>query len=164
VEFQAVHLRYLFGDDVPPMVPVLSGSLERVVSATEDPAAERTVSAFMGALHTVARDLGRRVCVIAGADLAHLGPRFDDPDPLTDPALAGLAERDGETLSAIAAGDARAFFRSVMQDGNARRICGLAPIYLALSWAKGCPATVTHYRQWVEEGSVVTFAAADIHG
>jgi len=162
IEFQAVHLRHLFGDDVPPIVPILCGSLEGAERGSVDPdrgaKADRLLAAIRGAI----LERGLRACAIAGADLAHLGPRFDDADALDSPALELLEAEDRLTLGHVERGDARRFFRSVSHDGNRRRICGLTPIYMALKWAGGAPGVVHAYHQWLEEGSVVSFAAATI--
>jgi AmmeMemoRadiSam system protein B len=163
IEFQAVHLRYLFGVDVPPIVPILCGTLEGdergEVDRDRGVLAERLLSAIRGA----AIERGWRVCVIAGADLAHLGPRFEDEEsPLDSASLELLEAEDRVTLGHVERGDARRFFRSVSHDGNRRRICGLTPIYMTMKWAGGAPGVVHRYHQWLEDGSVVSFAAATI--
>jgi len=159
VEFQAVHLRFLFGEKVPPIVPILTGSLEFLRG---DPAEDPDVTRFLETLGAAAREQGKRVVAVAGADLAHLGPRFDDPEPLDAAALGELEARDRATLDHVAAGDPAAFHRDVTAGGNDRRICGLTPTYMTMRWAGSRPARVRHYHQWVEEGSVVSFAAAEI--
>jgi hypothetical protein len=65
---------------------------------------------------------GRRVCVIAGADLAHLGPAFQTP-PLGSTLRARLAHRDRQTLRLLADGDLAAFDRDVLAGDNPRQIC-----------------------------------------
>jgi predicted class III extradiol MEMO1 family dioxygenase len=182
IEFQAVHLRYLFGEAVPPMIAVLTGALDAPLPVTggeagaggsgdddgsgndDGSSGDANGSAFYEALRRTAEELGRRVCYVAGADLAHLGPRFDDPDGVSASSLADLERRDRETLGAVARGDAAAFHASVMSDGNARRICGLAPIVATIRCTEGRPATLDAYHQWVEDGSVVSFAAMTIAG
>lgn len=159
VEFQAVHLRFLFGEKVPSILPVLTGSLEYLRG---DPADDPDVTRFLSSLETAAREQGKTIVAVAGADLAHLGPRFDDPEPLDAAALGELEARDRATLDHVAAGDPAALHRDVTSGGNDRRICGLTPTYMTLRWAGSRPARVRHYHQWVDEGSVVSFAAAEI--
>jgi AmmeMemoRadiSam system protein B len=162
IEFQALHLRYLFGDDVPPMVPVLCRSIELL--ARDGAAAVRNddVNAFVDAVRRTASEQGKQVCFIAGADLSHVGPRFDDPSAVRDEDLAALEAKDRAVVGRLEAGDAAAFYEVVVGDGNARRICGLTPIFVTMRWAGGRPAVVSDYRQWLEGGSCVTFAAAEI--
>jgi hypothetical protein len=161
VEFQAVHLRFIFGEKVPPMIPILTGSLE---FGRGDPADDPDVTRFLDVLSAAAREQGKRLCAVAGADLAHMGPRFDDPEMVDEPFLARLRRRDEATLSHVDAGDPAALHRDVTAGGNDRRICGLTPMYMTMRWAGSRPGRVRHYHQWLEEGSVVSFAAAEIEG
>lgn len=155
LEFQALHLRYLFGNATPPMIAVLTG-------ATDTDGTGDVSLAFLEAVRDVAAQGGRRACYIAGADLTHMGPRFDDPEPLDATALSDLDQRDRETLAALTLGDVDAFQRSVTCDGNARRICGLSPITAVMHCTGARPATLEGYHQWVQDGSVVSFAALTI--
>src|SRR5207244_12641749 len=73
-----------------------------------------------------------RGCVVGGVDLSHVGPQFGDPDAVTSQTLDWLANEDQAMLSAVAAGDADAFYEAVAKDGDRRRVCGLTPIYTVL--------------------------------
>ena len=92
---------------------------------------------------------GRRVAFIAGADLAHVGPRFGDPQPVEPGrARARSIARTARCSRAVEAGDADGFFESVRRDGDRRRICGLSPIYALLRVRAGrhgpaAPATAS---------------------
>src|SRR5258708_7058661 len=77
LEFQVVFLKHLLGGRPFKIVPVLAGLGAQQVSGT-DPAGEARVAKFMdGVREVVARGAGK-VVVVAGADLAHVGPRFGD--------------------------------------------------------------------------------------
>ncbi len=65
-------------------------------------------------------------------DLAHVGPRFGDPEPNTAESLAAVGTADQDMLEAVVAGDPTGFYASVAHDGDRRRICGLSPIYTFL--------------------------------
>ncbi len=60
--------------------------------------------------------------------------------------------------------DADAYYAQVMRDHDARRICGLTPIYLltALMQAAQRRGQLLKYTQWVDKdlSSSVTFASA----
>jgi MEMO1 family protein len=130
IEFQAVWLRHAFGDAPPPVLPILCGSLHRAVERGGSPRDEREVRGF---LETLARlTAGRRVLVVAGADLAHVGPRFGD-EPWGDDEKRVLAGIDEKSLAACARGDAEAFFSSVAVEKDRHRVCGLSPIYATLA-------------------------------
>ena len=79
------------------------------------------------------RRSGRRVAFVAGADLAHVGPRFGDPEPISADELQRVEREDRAMLGAVEAGDARGLLRRASpRDGDRRRICGLSPIYALL--------------------------------
>jgi len=99
------------------------------------------------------------VALIAGADLAHVGPRFGDPEPVSPAELARLGGEDRAMLEAVEAGDAEAFFDRVARDGDRRRICGLSPIYALLRALGGTRGTLRRYAQWPDPEGVVTFAS-----
>jgi len=100
-------------------------------------------------------------CVfIAAADLAHIGAQFGDPPPLHWSVLQDSRQRDEKLLRAVAAVDGAGFFDSVRQEGDKRRICGLAPIYFLLSMLDSCQGKIVGYDQWSDGASSVSFAAA----
>jgi predicted class III extradiol MEMO1 family dioxygenase len=75
--------------------------------------------------------------------------------------MAQVRAGDEEMLSLIVQPDAEAYYRQVMRDQDARRICGFTPIYL-LCELMDSPGEVLRYTQWVAEdqSSSVTFASA----
>jgi AmmeMemoRadiSam system protein B len=170
LEFQAVYLRYLGrvgGSGSPNVVSLLCGSLHQFLDGDEPPAEnERIVRALSALRETIARD-GRRICLIAGADFAHVGPQFGDPEPVTRSFLERVEVGDRAMLERVCAGDADGFYAQVMEDGDARRICGLAPMYYLLALLGPGPAgEVLKYTQWVDErghGSV-TFGSVVFPG
>src|SRR5215470_5804020 len=74
-----------------------------------DPRVPRFIDALLGTMATSRRT----VCVIAGVDLAHMGPRFGDPEANTPEGLAAVRTADLSMLEAITAGDPTAFYASV---------------------------------------------------
>ncbi|HET9598795.1 MAG TPA: AmmeMemoRadiSam system protein B [Anaeromyxobacteraceae bacterium] len=150
-EFQVVWLRWLVGDRPFQVLPVLCSS----ISQLDDPAA--ATAPFLEALGRATA--GRRVCHVAGADLAHVGPMYGDDRPATPAELAALAEQDRATMAALASADADAFHRLATADDERRRLCGVAPIYAAVR-ASGRTARLLHYDQWTDGVDMVSFAAA----
>jgi AmmeMemoRadiSam system protein B len=102
----------------------------------------------------------RKVCVIAGVDLAHVGPRFGDALANTPAVLERVAREDGKMLEPVIAADPAAFFESVAADGDSRRICGLSPIYAFLRALPGARGELLRYSQWPDQQGAVSFCAA----
>jgi AmmeMemoRadiSam system protein B len=160
IEFQAVMLQSLLGGRRPfTILPVLASYLHEAVWAGTEPEADPRVPRFLDALREAVAASSRRVCLVAGVDLAHVGPRFGDPDPNTEASLAIVEREDRAMLESVVAGDARGFFARVAADRDARRICGLSPIYSLLRVLPEAPGRLLEYRQWPDPEGAVTFCA-----
>ena len=159
LEFQAVFLRHLLGKRPARIIPILAGLGEQQ-SSGESPKRTRAVEQFLDAVRRVVDDRG--AVVIAGADLAHVGPRFGDAKPFDAGERQALGETDRESLHHATRGDAEGFWKHVAGDLETRRVCGLAPIYCLLrTVASGGQGHLRHYEQTVDpdEGSIVSHAA-----
>jgi hypothetical protein len=121
------------------------------------------VEQFLTLLRDTIHAVGGRTVVVASADLAHIGPRFGDPHRVTNGQLRETADADRQLLSAVEAGDAEEVFRLVARDGDRRRICGLAPIYLALRVIPVTTGRLLRYGQWADPQGTVTFAAVALY-
>ena len=171
LEFQALYLRYLAHAPPAAIVPVLCvPPTDLPPGAT--PSASRSARAFLEALRETIDEDGRRVCLVVGADFAHVGPQFGDPAPVSAEFARRVELGDRAMLELIACGDADGFWRQVVDEpaghgmaddaravGGPRRICGLAPIYAVL-WLLGpSEGRVLHYDQWIDSdgGGSVTF-------
>jgi hypothetical protein len=100
--------------------------------------------------------------VIAGADLAHVGPRFGDPAPYDEEDRHRLQATDRASLDLAAGGLHRDFFSQVQADLETRRVCGLGPIYALLRvLPEAARGELAHYEQTIDpdEGSIVSHAA-----
>lgn len=160
IEFQTVFLRYLYAErrDVR-VVPVLTSFVHEALYLGRAPEDDPRVARFLDALAETVAESGRRVAVIAGADLAHVGPRFGDPEPVSDDELERVEREDRAMLAAVEAGDPAAFFEAARRDGDRRRVCGLSPIYALLRATAGAPGTLRRYGQWPDPAGTVTFAS-----
>jgi predicted class III extradiol MEMO1 family dioxygenase len=119
------------------------------------------VDDFLAALrHTLAEDR-RDLLIVAGVDLAHLGRRFGDTEPLTQASLTHLESRDLATLGQLADGDRDGFVQEIIDEEDERRLCGFPALYALLTLLPDAQGNLLSYRQSVEEttGSIVSFAA-----
>jgi MEMO1 family protein len=166
IEFQAVYLRSLglAGEGAAPIVPLLCDSLHSMVPYGKQPGDVPLVSDFVGALRRALIEDGRRITLIAAVDLAHIGPRFGDQWSVDAQRQQSVGVADREMLELVLAPDADAYYAQVMRDDDARRICGLTPIYVltALMQAESRTGELLRYTQWIDndQSSSVTFASA----
>jgi AmmeMemoRadiSam system protein B len=165
LEFQAVFLRHVLGlrGKEARIVPILAGLGEQQ-STGDSPARSRSVTRFFDAVRKVVER--KRAVVIAGADLAHVGPRFGDPRPFDENERSELDRTDRESLARAERVDAEAFWEHVCADLDTRRVCGLAPVYSLLRTIEPrARGEVHHYEQTVDpdEGSIVSHAAVGFY-
>lgn len=163
LEFQAVFLRHLLGRRKARIIPILAG-LGEDQSTGRSPARKKKVERFFDAVRGVVAS--KKAVVIAGADLAHVGPRFGDAKPYDARARKVLDETDRTSLEHATAVDAERFWEHVAKDLDTRRVCGLGPIYALLRCLDtGARGELRHYEQTVdpEEGSIVSHAAVGFY-
>jgi len=161
IEFQIVFLKHLLGARPGRIVPILAG-LGESQATRRDPAGEAPVARFLDAIAEIVAELGPRVVLVAGADMAHVGPRFGDAKAYDEKARARLASADEGSLLRAAEGEAGRFWSDVARDLETRRVCGLAPIYSLLkALPGGATGELLHYEQTIdaEDGSIVSHAA-----
>lgn len=161
IEFQVVFLKHVLGARPARIVPILAGLGESQAART-DPRNDTRAMRFLDAVGEVIESRRGHAILVAGADMAHVGPRFGDPEPLDSAARARLAETDRLSLAHAADADAQSFWTHVAQDLETRRVCGLGPIYSLLHvMPAAARGELLHYEQTVnaDDGSIVSHAA-----
>lgn len=169
LEFQAAWLRWLYGDKAPKWVPILVSSFERF-SPDGAPSRIPTVSKAlddMAAVLAAEAAKGRRVMVLNGIDLAHVGPRFGDELELTPELEKKIEGEDRASLVSALAHDADGFYASCVDGDGWRKVCGLSALYTGLRLMKGLsggkagPGRLLNYGQAPDPaGGIVSFASA----
>ena len=160
IEFQVVMLKHIVGRRRPfAILPVLASYLHESLRSGGNPEADPRVPRFVDALRETMAASSRRVCLVAGVDLAHVGPRFGDPKPNTATSLARVERADRAMLESVVGVDARGFYAGVAADHDARRICGLSPIYTLLRLLPEARGRLLRYTQWPDPQGAVTFCA-----
>src|SRR5262249_50971840 len=101
------------------------------------------------ALRRTEKETGEPICYLISGDLAHLGPKFGDPHHVGESVLTHSREQDRTHLRYAEAADPNGFFRLVAEEGDRRRICGLAPTYVVLEVVQPSHGRLLHYDQYV---------------
>ena len=79
-------LQYLFGGPGPiRIVPLLVGSFADCVQAGQRRGRRRTWPGWSPPCGRPRRRAGEPVCYVISGDLAHIGPKFGDPEPVAEP-------------------------------------------------------------------------------
>ncbi|MDI7259009.1 MAG: AmmeMemoRadiSam system protein B, partial [Thermodesulfobacteriota bacterium] len=162
IEFQCVFLRYLYPEPAPiRIVPILNGSFHEAIRSGISPMELSPIRQFIEALRESIVSLGREVCYIASADLAHMGLQFGDREGTGEYGLRILEAEDKELLGYVERVDEEGFFSSISREQDRRRICGLPAIYAMLNVIKAREGKLLNYGQAFtpETQSVVSFAS-----
>lgn len=162
IEFQALMLQYVLGDKREySIVPILVGSFHPFVLHNRSPSDSPVVNDFVAALQETIAGCDKKVCYIAGVDMAHIGQHFGDQELLEDARLTQQWKDDQVLLSAACEGDTEGWFVHVAAVQDRNRICGLAPTYTMLQAMQPGKGEILKYDQAVSEDrtSCVSFAS-----
>jgi AmmeMemoRadiSam system protein B len=129
VELAAVWLHHARDGEPCETVPILCSAFGPFIHEETDPGQEPAFEALRDALEQATT--GRRVFIVAAADLAHVGPAFGGA-PQGAIERAQVQAADSESIAHMCAGDAAAFFEGIKRQRDAYNVCGLPAIYGAL--------------------------------
>lgn len=144
VELAAIWLHHVRDGAAVPIVPILCGSFGGYLGAGATPADDPRLSAFLAALQGAVA--GRRLLVVAAADLSHVGPAFGGP-PVDRLDAARLGLVDDRLIEAMVAGDAEMYFDAIRTIDDRTNVCGTPPIYLALRLLGGASGELVAYER-----------------
>ncbi len=164
IEFQALFLRWALGRHEFSIVPILVSSFHEMVAKGVAPAEDKRVGSFIEALRSEIEAEKRSVLIVAGVDFAHVGRKFGDEFTVDETVAERVRREDEGLIDFITRGDPEGFFADIVKDRDARRICGLAPMYTQLELLKGRPGRLLKYGIAMEPdtGSAVSFASLAI--
>src|SRR4051794_21668193 len=127
IELEVVGMQFAFAGRPFRIVPLLVGSYFDCVGTRTRPGEKRDVCRMMRALAQAEAEAGEKVCYVISGDLAHIGPKFDDPDLVDEKLLRHSKTQDDLLLERAIAADADGYFEVIAAEEDARRICGLPP-------------------------------------
>lgn len=162
IEFQLPFLQFVLGPARPvTIVPVLCSFPPATFFEPELGGLREQVATFLEALHGALSEAGRPACLIASAELAHIGMRYGDSSPPTDFSFHRCMQQDLAMLKHVEECDADAFARFVAKEGDSRRISGFATIYTLLKLIGQGKGQVLRYDRGITDqfNSTVTYAS-----
>jgi MEMO1 family protein len=164
IEFQALFLAYALGARGYQVVPILVSSFHEMVATGAAPARDSRVASFVAALRAELESEHRRVLILSGVDFAHVGRKFGDTFAADRAVAERVQQEDLGLIENIKRGDPEGFFADIVKDRDARRICGLAPMYTQLELLRGRSARLLKYGIAMEpqSESAVSFASLAI--
>jgi hypothetical protein len=162
VEFQCIYLQYLFGFRQKfSILPILCGSFQPFLEQKKPASEVAEFADFVGSLREILQACGLKVCLIASADLSHVGLRFGDSRPVDDLTLTSLKNRDLEKIEYLEKLNPAGFWSAIQKDKDNTRICGFPCIYTMLSLLGEGKGNLLHYGQMDDRvtGSAVSYAS-----
>lgn len=163
IEFHALFLQYLMQGKDFKILPILCGGF---LCEKEDDNSEemQIIDNFVTSFKQAIERSGKKVFFIASADLAHIGRRFDDEFD-AEMQINQMEKADRELLKVIKSKDADAFMKSIKDNSNRWKICGVAPIYSIMSLLPDSEKEILDYAYNFETDtqSAVSFAAVALY-
>lgn len=150
IELEVVILQYLYEGKRPiRIVPLVVGSFEDCVFEQQSPASVTKIQRMIEALRQVDRESKESICYLISGDLAHIGPKFGDRQPVDQDTLLHSRSKDEAILRHLEEVDAERCFQAVAKEDDRRRICGMPPAYILLSAITPRRGHILNYRQFV---------------
>jgi hypothetical protein len=162
IEFQLPFLQFVAGQAKPiTVVPVLCSFPPATFFDPQLRELRERVETFLQALKEALAGAGRPACLIASAELAHIGMRYGDASPPTDFSFHRCMQQDLTMLKHAEEVDADAFAQFIAKEGDSRRISGFAAIYSLLKLVGGGKGQVLRYDRGITDqfNSTVTYAS-----
>ena len=162
VELQVHVLQVIMGDSPFTIVPFLCPDVTGPTGTAPLDGIGPDLAHFGDALARIRADSDGRTVVIAGADLSHVGQRFQDAEPTTSEFLEEVARSDRALLTLLEQQADEAFLAQIRASDNRTRICSTGCIYALLRSLPGRALRVLSYHQAVDMQAEthVTCAAA----
>ncbi|GMV49340.1 MAG: hypothetical protein NBKEAIPA_01336 [Nitrospirae bacterium] len=159
LEFQLPFLQASLGKDRPfRIVPILTSFS---AGSLRDAQVREKVETFLRVLKEALSAYGKPYCVVAGAELAHIGMRYGDSAPPTDFSFHRCMQTDLEMLKHVENREPEEFARFIQKENDQRRISGFSPIYLLLRLIQAETGQVLRYDRGITDqyNSTVTYAS-----
>jgi len=145
IELAVVWLHHMLGGQECQLVPVLCGGFGEYIGGDKSPAEDEVLTDALEVLREAAA--AYKTVVIAAGDLAHVGPAFGDRYAIDIMEKARLKTADERLMSSVCSGDEDGLLELIKSEGDRSRICGLPPIYMALSLLGDADGAVAGYAQ-----------------
>jgi AmmeMemoRadiSam system protein B len=159
IEFQLPFLQHVVGTKKPvTIVPILCSFSALSLS---DQHVRQSADTFLGGLREILTGSGQDYCVIAAAELAHVGMRYGDKEPPTDFSFHRSMQHDLEMLKPVEERKPDEFVNYIIKENDQRRISGFASIYSLLRLIEAESGQVLRYDRGITDqyNSTVTYAS-----
>jgi len=125
---------------------------------------EHSIGFHVSSLKETIKESGKKICIIASVDLAHVGNRFGDTEHQDEAYLDKLRADDTDMLKYVENLDAEGFSNSIRKEHNSRKICGYPAIYTLMNVIDASEGKLLKYSQHADQtNSTVSFASMSFY-
>jgi AmmeMemoRadiSam system protein B len=150
IELEVVFLQYLYEGKRPfRIVPLVVGSFQDCVQTGASPEQRPDIARMVEALRAAERETAEPICYLISGDLAHIGPKFQDPRLVHEAQLKHSRRQDQAILDCTQSADVEGYFQVIAAEKDCRRICGLPPTWTVLAALRPARGKVLHYDQYI---------------
>jgi MEMO1 family protein len=165
IGFQAVFLKYLYHQKKDfNIIPILCSSFGEADKNEIGSGQTDQFKEFVSSLKETIKESGKKICIIASVDLAHVGNRFGDTEHQDEAYLDKLRADDTDMLKYVENLDAEGFSNSIRKEHNSRKICGYPAIYTLMNVIDASEGKLLKYSQHADQtNSTVSFASMSFY-
>jgi AmmeMemoRadiSam system protein B len=151
IELEVVFLQFLYDQRRAfRIVPLVVGTFQDCVADGEMLSNRHAdIGRMIEALRRTEAEAKEPICYIISGDLAHIGPKFGDPLPVTEPILKQSRQQDDALIRRAEAVDMRGYVQVLAAENDRRRICGFPPTYTVLEAVRPRQGKLLHYDRFV---------------
>ncbi len=135
IEFQTIFLQHYIHSKFK-IVPVLT-SFSHTVFQNQNSLEYSSFCDFTRAIQRAVDKSGKRVCLIASVDFAHVGPAYGGPENMTSKFRVKVEQNDKLILDALSKRDIKFFHQLIAEYDNPYRICGYSALISLLFCLQG---------------------------
>ncbi len=158
LEFQMLFLQHLHGRRPFRVVPILCGSLHAFYERPGEVAGADGLGPALQALRVAMAQYPGEVCLVAGADLSHLGLRFGGSQPADEATVSRIEAGDLQALGQLSVAADR-WFAHFAADFNARNVCSVSNLYLLRALLPEARFELLRHEVAFDPEQTVSFAA-----
>ncbi|MEZ4746782.1 MAG: AmmeMemoRadiSam system protein B [Calditrichia bacterium] len=165
IEFQLPFLQHSFSHSYQ-IVPILCGSPEPHIRAGKQLDQVPEINKAISALKRVILEDGRNIQIILSVDLAHMGPKFDDPFKVDETKAAEIRTADETMFRIISEFDPEEFHNLMEKDLLKRNVDACSAIFTLMQLMKKSSVKTVGYQQNLQPDtqSIVTFGSMVFYG
>ncbi len=159
IEFQLPFLQHGMTKNFS-VVPILCGPMEYLIEDDGSLTKNREIHQMAALKQTIEED-PREIVVLLSVDMAHMGPKFGDPNPITNSSMKDIEKADHAMFDALSTLDKSEYIKLMKDDLLKRRVDACASVFSLLEMMDSGRGELLSYGQNFQPDtqSIVTYGS-----